>query len=99
MTNYFGDSVTNDTIAQAGKPSTQDLDTVIDWLFMMWEVNAIPDGSDEVCDNIKDPALRVLNLLCTTVTAREKSAEITAAKKRYAVEHGIPFSQVRYNSK
>ena len=66
---------------------------------MMWEVNAIPNGKDDISDDIAGPVLRVLNMLCATATAREKSAAITAAKKRYAAEHGIPFSQVRYNGK
>lgn len=96
---YFNDPVTNDTIAQAGKPSNNDLDTMIDWLFMMWECGGLPDGRNDIDLDIAGPALRLINMLCTTVTAREKSAAITAAKKRYADEHGISFSQVRHNSK
>jgi hypothetical protein len=98
MTSYFSDSVTNDTITQAGKPSIDDLDTMIDWLYMMWECGALPDSRDEISGDIAGPALRLINMLCTTVQAREKSARITAAKKAYAAEHGIPFNQVRYGA-
>jgi len=97
MTSEEIKNLAHEYITGAGKPSLEDLDTVIDWLYMMWEAGAIPDGTDGICDDIASPALRVINLLHTTALAREKSLAITKIKKEYADKHGIPFSQVRIN--
>jgi hypothetical protein len=83
-------------IKSAGKPSIDDLNDAIDWLYMMWNANAIPDGTDGLSDDFAGPILRVINMLVTTVEARELSAAIVEAKRKYAREHNISYSKVRY---
>lgn len=69
-----------------GKASSIDLECAVEWL-----VTYCGDSDDE---NIQAIA-NAIGFLEQEVAKREKAKRIAAAKRAYAAEHGVPYSQIR----
>lgn len=68
-------------------PSITDLNTAIEWLALY--------GAETAED--AQAYANVIGFLQRSIETRIKRKSLAAAKRAYAIEHGIPVSQVRVN--